>query len=164
MSKIIGIDLGTTNSCVAVMEGGTPTVITNAEGGRTTPSVVAITNDFHVSAISRYIPERSNRDTPVFFFAYWISITNNSEKPAQLLNRYWHITDADGRINEVNGVGVIGKQPYLKPGDNFEYNSFCPLTTEFGFMQGHYDMWGKGGASFQIDIPQFRLSIPNSAN
>ena len=126
--------------------------------------VVAITHDFHVSAISRYIPERSNRNIPVFFFAYWVSITNKGIKPAQLLNRYWHITDADGRINEVNGEGIVGEQPHFQPGQNFEYNSFCPLPTEFGFMQGHYDMVGEDETSFQIDIPQFRLSIPNSAN
>ena len=126
--------------------------------------VVAITHDFHVSAISRYIPERSNRNIPVFFFAYWVSITNKGIKPAQLLNRYWHITDADGRINEVNGKGIVGEQPHFQPGQNFEYISFCPLPTEFGFMQGHYDMVCEDETSFQIDIPQFRLSIPNSAN
>ena len=126
--------------------------------------VVAITQDFHVSAISRYIPERSNRNIPVFFFAYWVSITNKGIKPAQLLSRYWHITDADGRINKVNGEGIVGEQPLFQPGQNYEYNSFCPLPTEFGFMQGHYDMVGEDETSFQIDIPQFRLSIPNSAN
>ena len=126
--------------------------------------VVAITYDFHVSAVSRYIPERSNRNIPVFFFAYWVSITNKGIKPAQLLNRYWHITDADGRINEVKGEGIVGEKPHFQPGQNFEYNSFCPLPTEFGFMQGHYDMAGEDETSFQIDIPQFRLSSPNSAN
>ena len=70
--------------------------------------VLAITHDFHVSAMSRYIPERSNQDVPVFFFSYWVSITNKGHKTAQLLNRYWHITDADGRINEVNGEGIVG--------------------------------------------------------
>lgn len=126
--------------------------------------VIAITHDFHVSAVSRYIPERSNRGIPVFLFSYWISITNKGRKTAQLLNRYWHITDADGRINEVNGEGIVGEKPHFQPGQNFEYNSFCPFPTEFGFMQGHYDMLGEDGTSFHIDIPQFRCSIPNSAN
>ena len=126
--------------------------------------VLAITHDFHVSAVSRYIPERSNRDIPVFLFAYWISITNKGNQPAQLLNRYWHITDADGRINEMSGEGVVGEQPHLEPGQNFEYNSVCHLPTEFGFMEGHYSMVGENETDFQIDIPQFRLSIPNSAN
>ena len=126
--------------------------------------VLAITHDFHVSAISRFIPERSNPDNSIFFFAYWISIINKSKNTAQLLNRYWKITDADGRINEVNGSGVVGEQPYLKPEKSFEYNSFCPLPTEFGFMQGHYDMIGEKQINFQIDIPPFRLSKPHSAN
>ena len=126
--------------------------------------VIAITHDFQVSAVSRYIQERSNSDLPVYLFAYWISITNKGKKTAQLLNRYWQITDADGRINEVNGEGVIGEKPQFQPGQNFEYNSFCPLPTEFGFMNGHYDMVGEDNHCFQIEIPQFRLSIPNSAN
>ena len=126
--------------------------------------VVAITHDFHVSAISRYIPERSNTNISTFFFAYWISITNKSNNAAQLLNRYWKITDADGRINEVDGPGVVGEQPYLEPTQSFEYNSFCPLSTEFGFMQGYYDMTVGDQTSFQIEIPQFRLSKPHSEN
>tara|TARA_Y100000590_G_scaffold71174_1_gene78138 strand:- start:13253 stop:13642 length:390 start_codon:yes stop_codon:yes gene_type:complete len=126
--------------------------------------VLAISHDFHVSAISRYIPERSNPNNSIFFFAYWITITNKSENSAQLINRYWKITDADGRINEINGSGVIGEQPYLKPGKSFEYNSFCPLPTEFGFMEGYYDMNNKKQKIFQIKIPQFRLSKPHSAN
>ena len=126
--------------------------------------VIAMTFNFEVTAVSRHIPERSNPNIPVFFFAYWISITNLSEKPAQLLNRFWQITDADGRMNEVNGKGVIGKRPYLKPEQNFKYNSFCPLPTEFGFMNGHYEMIDKEKKHFKIDIPQFCLSIPNSAN
>ena len=98
--------------------------------------VSTITHDFQVSAISQYIPERSNPEIPLFFFAYRISITNKSNKKAQLINRHWKITDAIGRIHKVNGEGVIGEQPSLKPGQNFQYNSGCPLTTEFGFMTG----------------------------
>ena len=125
---------------------------------------MAMTFDFKVTAESRHIPEHSNPNIPTFFFAYWISITNLSEKPAQLLNRFWQITDANGRMNEVNGKGVIGKQPYLKPGQNFKYNSFCPLTTKFGFMTGYYDMIREDNVQFKIDIPEFCLSTPNSAN
>ena len=126
--------------------------------------VVAITHDFHISAVSRYIPERSNRNIPVFFFAYWVSITNKGIKPAQLLHRYWHITDADGRINKVNGEGIVGEQPHFQPGQNFEYNSFCPLPTKFGFMKGHYEMQGEEKNTFQVKIPQFHLATPQSAN
>ena len=126
--------------------------------------IKAISHDFQVSTISRFIPERSNQELSIFFFAYWITIKNQGETPAQLLNRYWHIMDADGRINEVEGEGVVGKKPLINPGESFEYNSFCPLPTEFGFMQGYYEMQGKDKNTFQIEIPQFRLASPNSAN
>ena len=124
----------------------------------------SITHNFQVTAISRYIPERSNRENSIFFFAYWITIKNQGENPAQLLNRYWHITDADGRINEVQGEGVVGEQPYIIPGESYQYNSFCPLSTEFGFMQGHYEMLGGDDKPFKINIPQFHLAAPHSAN
>jgi len=126
--------------------------------------VEAISHDFQVSTISRFIPERSNQELSIFFFAYWITIKNQGETPAQLLNRYWHIMDADGRINEVKGEGVVGEKPLINPGESFEYNSFCPLPTEFGFMQGYYEMQGKNKSPFKIEIPQFRLASPNSAN
>ena len=126
--------------------------------------VEAISHDFQVSTISRFIPERSNQEMSIFFFAYWITIKNQGETPAQLLNRYWHIMDADGRINEVKGEGVVGEKPFINPGESFEYNSFCPLPTEFGFMQGYYEMQGKDKNTFQIEIPQFRLAAPKSAN
>ena len=126
--------------------------------------VKEISHDFQISTISRFIPERSNQEMSIFFFAYWITIKNQGETPAQLLNRYWHIMDADGRINEVKGKGVVGEKPLINPGESFEYNSFCPLPTEFGFMKGYYEMQGKDKSTFQIEIPQFRLTSPNSAN
>ena len=126
--------------------------------------VEAFSHDFQVTTISRFITERSNQELSIFFFAYWITIKNQGETPAQLLNRYWHIMDADGRINEVKGEGVVGEKPLINPGESFEYNSFCPLPTEFGFMQGYYEMQGKDKNTFQIKIPQFRLASPNSAN
>ena len=126
--------------------------------------VEEISNDFQVSTISRFIPERSNQELSIFFFAYWITIKNQGDTPAQLLNRYWHIMDADGRINEVKGEGVVGEKPLINPGESFEYNSFWPLPTEFGFMQGYYEMQGKEKNTFQIEIPQFRLASPKSAN
>ena len=124
----------------------------------------AISHDFQVTAISRFMPERSNQEIPIFFFAYWITIKNQGAVPAKLLNRYWHITDADGRINEVRGEGVIGEKPLIKPGQSFEYNSFCPLPTNFGFMKGYYEMQGADKNTFQVEIPQFRLATPKSAN
>ena len=124
----------------------------------------AISHDFQVTAISRFMPERSNQEIPIFFFAYWITIKNQGAVPAKLLNRYWHITDADGRINEVRGEGVIGEKPLIKPGQSFEYNSFCPLATNFGFMKGYYEMQGVDKNTFQVEIPQFPLATPKSAN
>ena len=124
----------------------------------------ANSNNFLVSAISRYIPERSDKNIPVYLFAYWINIKNRSDKPAKLINRFWNITDSHGRVNEVKGEGVIGKQPVILPEKEFEYNSFCPLPTEFGFMHGYYEMVHDDNALFKITIPQFRLATPNSAN
>ena len=124
----------------------------------------AISHDFQVTAVSRFIPERSNHEIPIFFFAYWITIKNQGTTPAQLLSRYWHITDADGRINEVRGEGVVGEKPLINPGQSFEYNSFCPLPTNFGFMKGYYEMQGVDKSTFQVEIPQFRLATPKSAN
>ena len=124
----------------------------------------AISHDFQVTAISRFMPERSNQEIPIFFFAYWITIKNQGAAPAQLLNRYWHITDADGRINEVRGEGVVGEKPLINPGQSFEYNSFCPLPTNFGFMKGYYEMQGGDKNTFQVEIPQFHLATPKSAN
>ena len=124
----------------------------------------AISYNFLVSAISRYLPERSNQDIPMFYFAYWITIKNQGETPAKILNRYWHITDADGRIKEIRGAGVIGEQPMIQPGQSFNYNSFCPLPTKFGFMKGSYEMLQNDKSHFNIIIPQFHLAIPNSAN
>ena len=124
----------------------------------------AISNDFQVTAISRFMPERSNQEIPIFFFAYWITIKNQGAVPAKLLNRYWNITDADGRINEVRGEGVVGEKPLIKPGQSFEYNSFCPLPTNFGFMKGYYEMQDGDKNTFQVEIPQFHLATPKSAN
>ena len=124
----------------------------------------AISHDFQVTAISRFMPERSNQGIPIFFFTYWITIKNHGTAPAQLLNRYWHITDADGRINEVRGEGVVGEKPLINPGQSFEYNSFCPLPTNFGFMKGYYEMQGGDKNTFQVEIPQFHLATPKSAN
>ena len=124
----------------------------------------AISHDFQVTAISRFMPERSNHEIPIFFFAYWITIKNQGTAPAQLLNRYWHITDADGRINEVRSEGVVGEKPLINPGQSFEYNSFCPLPTKFGFMKGYYEMLGEDKSTFQVAIPQFHLATPKSAN
>jgi len=93
-------------------------------------------------------------------FAYTITIRNEGEVPAKLLTRHWIITDANGRVQEVRGDGVVGEQPYLKPGQGFRYSSGAVLETPVGTMQGSYQMITDDGAKFDAAIPAFRLAMP----
>jgi ApaG protein len=93
-------------------------------------------------------------------FAYTITIRNEGEVPAKLMTRHWVITDADGRVREVRGDGVVGEQPYLLPGQGFRYSSGAVLETPVGAMHGSYQMVGDDGARFDAPIPAFRLAIP----
>ena len=93
-------------------------------------------------------------------FSYTITIRNEGEVPAKLLTRHWVITDANGRSQEVRGDGVVGEQPYLKPGQGFRYSSGAVLETPVGAMQGSYQMVADDGATFDAAIPAFRLAIP----
>ncbi|MBC8346646.1 MAG: Co2+/Mg2+ efflux protein ApaG [Candidatus Marinimicrobia bacterium] len=122
------------------------------------------TNQITIAVQPNYIPERSDPSRPVFFFAYHITITNEGNEPVKLKNRYWHITDGNGNIEEVRGPGVVGNQPYLKSGESFEYTSFCPLATEFGVMHGHFEMVYDNGKKFNAKISPFRLTVPYSVN
>ena len=124
----------------------------------------AITAGIKVQVISKYIPEHSNLDIPQYFFAYWVTITNDSESDIKLLDRYWKITDATGKSHIIDGKGVIGKQPIIKSGASFSYNSFCPLETEFGTMAGHYQIKREDGHFMKIDIPKFQLISPAFIN
>jgi len=121
-------------------------------------------NQITIVVQPKYIPERSDPSRPVFFFAYHISITNEGNEPVQLKNRYWHITDGNGHIEEVRGPGVVGNQPHLKSGESFEYTSLCPLPTEFGVMHGHFEMIYDNGKKFNAKVSPFRLSVPHSVN
>lgn len=124
----------------------------------------AITSGVKVQVVSKYIPEHSNPNIPRYFFAYWVTITNNSESNIKLLDRYWKIMDANGKSNAVEGEGVIGKQPIIKVGASFSYNSFSPLETEFGMMSGHYKVKCEDGHFMKIKIPEFQLISPFSIN
>ena len=124
----------------------------------------AITSGIKVQVVSRYIPEHTNPDIPRYFFAYWVTITNESESTIKLLDRHWEITDATGKFEVVDGEGVIGKQPTIKAGASFSYNSFCPLETEFGMMTGHYQVKREDGHFIKINIPKFQLISPFSIN
>ena len=124
----------------------------------------AITSDIKVQVVSKFIPEHTNPDIPRYFFAYWVTITNDSKTTIKLLDRHWEITDATGKLEVVDGEGVIGKQPIIRPGTSFSYNSFCPLETEFGMMTGHYQVKQEDGHFMKINIPKFQLISPFSIN
>tara|TARA_B100000214_G_C23883508_1_gene588416 strand:- start:234 stop:614 length:381 start_codon:yes stop_codon:yes gene_type:complete len=124
-------------------------------------------NSFNIkiSVETTYLPEKSNLQIPIYFFAYFIEIINNSEVAIQLLNRHWEINDANGNTKIVSGPGVIGRQPIIKSNKSFKYNSFCPLKTEFGFMQGFYEMITlPKKIKFKKNIDPFKLCYPNSIN
>ena len=117
-------------------------------------------NNIVIDAMPFFIAEQSAPEKGRYVFAYTITITNEGALPAKLLQRYWLITDANGKIQEVRGEGVIGEQPYLKPGESFRYTSGAILETPVGIMQGHYTMRSDDGDDFNATIPQFTLSIP----
>src|SRR5262245_25102350 len=124
-----------------------------------TPSE-AVTRNIRVRVVSEYAPSRSNPNQNEWFFLYTIRVTNEGADTVQLISRHWIITDAMGAIEEVRGLGVVGKQPVLEPGGSFEYTSGCPLKTPFGSMRGTYQMISDKKERFEIEIPQFTLSEP----
>ncbi|HEX5363536.1 MAG TPA: Co2+/Mg2+ efflux protein ApaG [Gallionella sp.] len=107
-----------------------------------------------------YLAGRSSESEQRFVFSYTITITNVSNAAAQLISRHWIITDANNQVQEVKGQGVVGEQPVLKPNQSFEYTSGTALTTQVGTMRGSYRMQAEDGSQFDIDIPQFVLSVP----
>ena len=126
---------------------------------------MSIKNDnVKIKAISRFIKDRSSPENSIFLFSYDVEIKNNSDYEVQLLSRYWHIQDGDGNIEEIRGPGVIGLQPVIKSGENFEYSSFCPLKTPFGMMSGAYQMKMNSEETFEAAIPAFSLSATDYVN
>lgn len=109
-----------------------------------------------------YIQEQSVPDQNRYVFSYTITITNTGSIPAKLLSRHWIITDANNRVQEVHGDGVIGEQPHLKPGQSFRYTSGTMLETPVGCMEGSYDMLADDENEFKASIPVFSLAIPNT--
>ena len=120
----------------------------------------AVTRGVRVHVQSQFDPERSDPSRGQWFFLYTITIANEGSDTVQLLTRHWIITDADGKVEEVRGPGVVGKQPTLRPGESFEYTSGCPLTTAFGLMEGTYQMVTESGERFDAKIAPFTLSEP----
>lgn len=121
----------------------------------------AVTENIRIEVLPAYEREQSHPLANYFFFSYRVRIHNQTEKTLKLLSRHWIITDAFGKVEEVKGPGVIGMQPTLKPGEMFEYSSFCPLPTPTGSMQGSYLMVDAAGGQLEVKIPQFILSEPN---
>jgi ApaG protein len=122
-----------------------------------------ITRNIEVTVSPSFLSDRSSPDNGYFFWAYSIEITNNGQETVQLKTRHWRITDANGRLQEVKGAGVVGEQPVLKPGESFEYTSGVPLPTPSGFMVGTYGMVTQAGETFDIDIPAFSLDCSHAA-
>ncbi|HLO63820.1 MAG TPA: Co2+/Mg2+ efflux protein ApaG [Azonexus sp.] len=115
-----------------------------------------------VSPRPQFIPDQSDPENDRYIFAYTIAIRNIGEVPAQLISRHWIITDANNEVQEVRGLGVVGKQPLLQPGESFEYTSGSSLTTPIGTMKGAYQMVAEDGTHFEAEIPEFVLAIPRA--
>jgi ApaG protein len=116
--------------------------------------------DISIEVATDYLPEQSDPVAERFVFSYTITIINAGNMPAQLISRHWIITDADGRVQEVRGLGVVGHQPLLQPGEKFEYSSGCALNTPVGTMKGSYQMVAEDGTQFDAVIKEFILSMP----
>jgi ApaG protein len=113
-----------------------------------------------VSAKTQYLAEQSDEAAGRYVFAYTITIRNTGNATAQLISRHWIITDAEGRVQEVRGLGVVGAQPVLRPGQSHEYSSGTAIATPVGTMRGSYQMVAEDGARFEAEIPEFTLSVP----
>ncbi len=124
----------------------------------------AVPEGLRVDVLSTFRPERSEPAKRRWLFSYTVRIANEGEAPAQLLARHWIITDAEGNREEVVGDGVVGHQPRLEPGQQFEYTSYCVLKTPHGSMRGSYRMAREDGSSFSARIAPFPLLVPGSAN
>ena len=120
------------------------------------------TYEFTVSVRTQYLPEQSDPDRTSFVFTYSITIKNTGTVAAQLISRHWVITDANNHVEEVRGLGVVGHQPLLQPGEQFEYTSGAQLQTQQGSMVGEYFCVAEDGHQFEVKIPEFVLSLPRT--
>jgi ApaG protein len=117
-------------------------------------------NEIAVSAQTQYLPEQSDENGQRYVFAYTITIRNAGRMAAQLVSRHWIITDSQGLVQEVRGLGVVGAQPTIEPGESFEYTSGASIATPVGTMRGSYQMLAIDGTRFEATIPEFTLSVP----
>jgi ApaG protein len=118
--------------------------------------------DIRVDVETRFLDDKSTPRENRYVFAYTINIRNEGAQAARLVARHWIITDANGKVQEVRGDGVVGEQPWMRPGDNFEYTSGAVLETAVGTMKGSYRMLADDGTWFEAPIAEFTLSIPRT--
>jgi ApaG protein len=128
----------------------------------TSSSSCAVTQGIRVEVRSRYLPERSQPDQKQYLFAYAVRITNESNRTVQLVSRHWIITDAEGRVEEVRGLAVVGHQPVLKRGEHFEYTSWTRLDTAHGTMRGTFFCMTEDAHAFEAEVPEFALVYPGA--
>ncbi|MEZ0121181.1 MAG: Co2+/Mg2+ efflux protein ApaG [Candidatus Reddybacter sp.] len=122
------------------------------------------TESIKVVIDTEYLPYQSSPEKKQYAFAYHITLTNEGHIGAQLISRHWIIIDGNGVRREVKGMGVVGEQPLISPGDSYQYSSGAVLETVVGTMQGSYHMQGENGLGFEVDIPVFTLALPNAVN
>ena len=123
------------------------------------------TRGVRITVRPRFVPEQSDPDNGQWLFAYHITIRNQGEQAVQLISRHWVITNGEGHVEEVRGAGVVGYQPLLKPGEEFQYTSGCPLATPVGTMHGEFSMVvADSGEKFDAKIEPFRLAVPKALN
>lgn len=115
-----------------------------------------------IQPMPQFIPDQSDPENDRYIFAYTITIKNIGSVPAQLVSRHWIITDGHNEVQEVRGLGVVGKQPLLQPGESFQYTSGSSLTTPIGTMKGTYQMVAEDGTHFEAEIPEFVLASPRA--
>jgi len=116
--------------------------------------------DIRINVATNYVDDQSEPDADRYVFAYTITISNDGDVAAKLMSRHWVITDANGKVQEVSGDGVVGEQPYLEPGERFRYSSGAVIETPVGAMQGLYRMVGADGTGFDAPIAPFTLAVP----
>ena len=131
-------------------------------GDREQPVYEAVTHGITVRVVASYSPERSDEEEGLWFWTYVIEIENRGDQVLQLLTRHWVITDGLNRTEEVRGDGVVGEQPWMRPGSNFEYTSGAVIETELGTMRGSYQMVADDGTQFDAMIPTFVLTTPRT--
>ncbi len=133
----------------------------------TPPMSDTTTEGIRVGATAFYLPEESDPKQDRYVFGYRVVIVNQGQESVQLVSRHWIIIDADGHREEVKGAGVVGQTPTLEPGQGFKYTSFCPLSTEWGSMEGTYQMRRADGKLFEARIGRFflarRVAVPDAA-